>query len=326
MTVPTLNVGACGVLSHQDFLDDFIGSLSKLQRDADSRLRAALAATEAACGARLAEAEARWAGALAEERAEAARLRDELDAARAGEQKLALSLACVATELGLEDAVAELGADEAAVQAWCEERRATEQREAAKKKARTKAAMEAAAREREQAQAEAEASARGITREQVEMERKESTLEALVASLGRIPLKPAVRPERWHLDATLCLLVKWSPELKAHFARRHATVAQVLLAAQAKGIDWPRAPWDVTYVLNPADTGPTAGIRTALPLVRDCALLYLREHPEDIHKTAELEWRTISRALRGSREETFDELQFWVRRAHMHVERATWSL
>lgn len=342
VTVPTLNAGAHGALSHQDFLDDFIGSLSKVQKDMDSRFRAALTASESAAATRLADTEARWSESLKEEQAKSARLTEELGTVKERESQLAFKLACVATELGgFESMIKELGVDEAAVQKWWDEKQAAERREAEAKKARTKAAMEAAARERaDKLKVEQEQNARTrAAREMAEKEREEAALQSLVASFARFPSDVTCSPRRCHLDSTLYLLVQWCPEIKAHFANRHSTVGQVLLFAQAKGIEWSTVQWDVRFTdesgYNEDARRKGIHVRETLAMIRDWALQYLKENPGVVRKTAQLDWYAISRdqyeaiktaerkgvSLQDSQLETFYS---WMWCAQKYVDSARW--
>lgn len=353
MTVPTLSAGAHGALSHQDFLDDFIGSLSKVQKDMESRFRAALASSEAAAATRLADseaaaatqladAEARWSEALKEEQAHSARLKEELTAVKDRERQLAYKLSCVATELGGFDSIAkDLGVDETQVQKWWDEKQAAEKREAEAKKARTKAAMEAAAKERaDKLRSEQEKAARSRQqREKAEKEREEAQLQALVQSFDRFPFDVNCSPRRCHLDSTLYFLVQWCPEIKAHFANRHATVGQILLFAQSKGVDLCRVQWDVRFSdesgYNEDCTRKGISVRETLAMIRDWALQYLKENPGVVRKTAQLDWYAISReqyeaiktaerkgvSLQDSQLETFYS---WMWCAQKYVESARW--
>lgn len=114
--------------------------------------------SESAFVAQLDEAEARFAKLLAAERAKVETLTAELEAAKKREQVLAFKVACIATEVGGFDGVSnELGVDEASVHRWCEEKAEKERREAEAKRARTRAAMEAAAKERAEAAEKARA-------------------------------------------------------------------------------------------------------------------------------------------------------------------------
>lgn len=283
VTVPTIRAGDTH-LTHQDFQDDFVGSLSRLLRANDDKVTAAISSLEARFKTQLLDAEARHTEALTAERQKTEALAAELATLRDRERKLAFYVACLAADLGrLEPMITELDVEEVAVNKWWEKTLAVERAKLEKSRARTKAAMEAAAHERAE---------KKRLRQAAERERAEAELQQLMASFacfGRT--NDAVR--RCHLDFTLWFLMRWHPQIKARFVDRHATVGQVLLYAQSLGFDWTRVEWEVKFI-NESGYNEDArkrgiDVRRSFREVRDWAMQYLQENPGTVRTTAQMD-------------------------------------
>lgn len=87
--------------------------------------------------------------------------------------------------------------------------------------------------------------------------------------------------------------------MKIHFANRHTTVGQVLLFAEAQGLDWSKMQWEVRFTddsgYNEDAHRKGIDVPATLAMIRDWALQYLRENPGVVRKTAQLDWYAISR-------------------------------